>query len=253
MKALLLGATGGCGSQVLVRLLDRGVATTVIIRDERRLPNIAKGHALLTVVVEKQGHLHLSEDELRDYVRCDAVVSCVGHNMTRKGIWGHPRKLCSDTTQRICDAIRSLAPAEPIKYIVISTEGVDRLDGSDPPRGCVEHLVLWLLKHLLPPHADNMATVAYLHKHVSGGGNPHVAFCAVRPSDLKDDDASEFTLHATLQNGIFNAGSTRRANVGEFMADLVTKPAVWAEWKNSYPQILDVVVPDPTKAKPKAR
>merc|ERR1712232_541140 len=150
MKALLLGASGGCGSQVLVRLLDRGVATTVIIRDEQRLPNIAKGHALLTVVVEKQGHLQL-------------------------------------------------------------------------------------------------------HKHVSGGGNPHVAFCAVRPSDLKDDDASEFTLHATLQNGIFNAGSTRRANVGEFMADLVTKPAVWAEWKNSYPQILDVVVPDPTKAKPKAR
>ena len=85
-----------------------------------------------------------------------------------------------------------------------------------------------------------MAVVAYLHEHVSGGRNPHVEFCAVRPSDMKDGDASAFTLHATLQNGIFNAGTTTRANVGEAMADLVTKPGAWDEWKNSYPQILDV-------------
>ena len=153
----------------------------------------------------------------------------------------------------MCESIRSLAPAEPIKFIVVSTEGVDRPDGADPPRGCLERLVLWLLTKLLPPHVDNMAVVAYLHEHVSGGRNPHVAFCAVRPSDLKDGGAmggaSDFTLHATLQNGLFNAGSTSRANVGEMMADLVTRPDVWDEWKNSYPHILDVPVPPGKSAK----
>jgi len=239
-KALLLGATGGCGKEVLIRLLERGVSTTVIVRDEQRLPVAARRHALLSVVIAPEGHLTLGEDALREHVRCDAVISCIGHNMTRKGIFGQPRLLCADTTKRVCEAICSIAPVEPIKYIVVSTEGVDRPDGLDPPRGCVERFVLWLLTKLLPPHADNMAVVAYLHEHVSGGKNPHVAFCAVRPSDMKDGDASDFTLHGTLQNGLFKAGTTTRANVGEFMANLVTKPDVWAEWKTSYPQILNV-------------
>ena len=45
----------------------------------------------------------------------------------------------------------------------------------------------------------------------------------------------------------FVAGTTRRANVGEFMADLATKPEVWAQWKNGYPHILDKA---PAEAKP---
>ena len=88
-----------------------------------------------------------------------------------------------------------------------------------------------------------MANIAYLGEEVAGGRNPHVAFCAVRPSDLVDAEPSAFTPHATLQNGIFNAGTTRRANVGEFMADLATKPEVWARWRNGYPHILDAVPP----------
>ena len=70
-------------------------------------------------------------------------------------------------------------------------------------------------------------------------GNPHFEFCAVRPSDLSDAPASEYTLHAALQNGIFNGGGTSRANVGAFMADLVTKPDVFAEWTNAFPHILN--------------
>ena len=240
MKVLLLGATGGCGSKVLIQLLARSVEPTVIVRDEDRLPAAVRGHALLSVVVAPEGHLALSAEALCEHVRCDAVISCLGHNLTRKGIWGQPRQLCTESTKRVCEAIHSIVPVEPIKYVVVSTEGVDRPDGSDPRRGRVESFVLWLLTKTLPPHVDNMAVVAYLHDHVSGGRNPHVDFCAVRPSDLTDGDTSQYTLHATLQNSIFNAGSTSRANVGEFMADLVTKPDVWAEWKNAYPHILNV-------------
>lgn len=242
MKALLLGATGGCGSQVLTRLLERGVQTTVIVRDEKRLPEAVRSHALLSVVTAAEGLLGLTDADVQEHLKQqDAVISCLGHNMTRKGIWGKPRRLCADTTKRVCEQIAELAPASPIKFIVVNTEGVDRPDGKDPKRGLMECFVLWLLTKMLPPHVDNMAVAAYLHEYVSGGKNPHVFFCAVRPSDMKDGEASEFTLHDTLQNGIFNAGSTIRANVGEFMANLTTDAGVWEKWKNSYPQILDVV------------
>ena len=32
---------------------------------------------------------------------------------------------------------------------------------------------------------------------------------------------------------------THRANVGAFMADLVTDDSVWAKWKNAYPHCYD--------------
>ena len=58
-----------------------------------------------------------------------------------------------------------------------------------------------------------------------------------------DGEECEFTFHETLQNGLFNAGTTRRANVGVFMADLVTKSGLWETWKNKFPHILDVGIP----------
>lgn len=243
-KALLLGATGGCGAEALLRLLERGVAVTTIVRSESRLPEAAKGHKLLTVVEAPNGHLALSDAEMMGHVRgCDAVVSCLGHNLTFKGVYGSPRMLCRDTVRQVCEACRQLQPPSPVKLVVVSTEGVDRPDGADPKRGLAERLVLWLLWLLLPPHADNMAVVEYLHREAPS--NPHVEFCAPRPSDMgpprhtPGEEPAAFTLHATLQNGLFNAGSTRKASVGAFMADLVTKASSWQQWRNAYPHILD--------------
>lgn len=240
MKALILGATGGCGSQALTRLLERGVAVTAIVRDEARLPAAARGHALLTVVSAPTGHLELDAQTMLEHVRgCDAIVSALGHHMSFKGIWGRQhRMLCVDSLRQLCAAARTLAPPAPIRLVVVSTEGVDEPGGADPVRGRGERFVLWLLKKLLPPHADNMAAAAFLHRE--GTGSPHIEFCAVRPSDLVDAEPSKYTLHATLQNGLFNAGTTARANVGAFMADLVTEEATWKAWRGKYPHILDV-------------
>ena len=241
MRVLLLGATGGCGSQVLTRLLSRDVETTVIVRDEERLPEGAKANPLLRVIVEPRGHLALSNSDFADAIKTvDAVISCLGHTLTLSGVFGHPRRLCRDTTAAVFDAARALAPARPLKYIVVSTEGVDHPAGADAAtltRGSAERCLLWLLSWALPPHADNMSVVDYLHKEARG--NPHVEFVAVRPSDMVDADESAYELHATLQNGIFDAGTTSRANVGAFMADLATDKDVWDAWRGTYPQILD--------------
>ena len=56
---------------------------------------------------------------------------------------------------------------------------------------------------------------------------------------MVDGDERPYSVFATLQNGIFNAGSSTRANVGAFMADLVTKTELWTKWRNGYPQLLD--------------
>lgn len=241
MRVLLFGATGGCGSQVLTRLLDRGVETTVLVRSEDRLPEGAASNPLLRVVVEPRGHLALGQSALVDVIRgSDAVVSCLGHNLSLSGVFGAPRRLCRDTTAAVLAAARALAPARPLKYIVVSTEGVDHPGGADSAtltRGLAERFVLWLLSWVLPPHADNMSVVDYLHEEASG--DPHVEFCAVRPSDMVDAEESAYELHATLQSGIFNAGTTSRANVGAFMADLATKRDLWDTWRGTYPHILD--------------
>lgn len=238
-NVLILGATGGIGSQVLTRLLDRGCNVTVIVRNAARLPQSVQGHSSLTVIEEPGGHLALSDKEFRTHTQCDAVVQCIGHNMTCSGICGHPRRLCRDTLSRVCEAIRASSAAVQPKLIVVSTEGVSRPDGGDRlQRGCCESCILSCLLCCLPPHADNADTLACLHKeHVL---NPSLSFCAVRPSDLVDEPThTAFKCHTELQNGIFASKTTSRANVGEFMADLVTKADVWAQWKNTYPHIQD--------------
>ena len=64
MKALVLGATGGCGAPCLLRLLERGVEVTVIVRSADRLPAAAKGHVklfeILVLVLERQGRLDVA-------------------------------------------------------------------------------------------------------------------------------------------------------------------------------------------------
>jgi len=108
--------------------------------------------------------------------------------MTMRGMYGAPRKLCTDTVRQLCRVAELLQPMNPIRLIAISTEGVDRPDGADPPRGRGERLVLWLLWLLLPPHADNIGVVDYLHRsarRLAGkqppGISPHRAPSAASP------------------------------------------------------------------------
>tara|TARA_B100000683_G_scaffold39873_1_gene35216 strand:- start:293 stop:847 length:555 start_codon:yes stop_codon:yes gene_type:complete len=162
----------------------------------------------------------------------DAVVSVLGHNITFKGMYGPPKRLCADTVSRVV-AVAS-GRATPLKLIVVSTEGVDQPLGKDPPRGCGERALLSTLKCLLPPHADNMAVIDELEK-----AHAKVEFCAVRPADMVDGGEVPYECHAVLQGSAFSGFKTHRANVGAFMADLVTDDSVWTKWKNSYPHCYD--------------
>ena len=63
-----------------MRLLQRGIAVTVVVRSETRIPDAAKGHKLLTVVIAPGGHLCMGRVELTELLRsCSYVISCCGH------------------------------------------------------------------------------------------------------------------------------------------------------------------------------
>lgn len=234
---LIFGATGGIGKHALARLLDLDHQVTAFVRSSSRLPDACRDHPNLSLVENERGHLALSDEEFYQLIKGhDTVISCLGHNMTFKGVYGSPRRLCSDTVKRVFASVDSSAS---LRLIVINTEGVDRPDGGDGSvRNCCEKVVLGLIKLCVPPHADNVATSGCLHS--LSASNPNVSFVAVRPSDLVDKERSVYECHDKLQNGIFNAGETSRANVGDFMAKLVEEEETWRKWSNKFPHIINV-------------
>jgi len=130
---LVLGGTGRTGGGVLEQLLSRGVAVRAIVRSAGRLPAGAAGHAGLTVV--EADLLSLSDDGLRRHVAgCDAVISCLGHVMSLKGMFGAPRDLVTRATTRVCQAIQALRPAEPVRLVLMSSVSVNRPGGLDTRR-----------------------------------------------------------------------------------------------------------------------
>ena len=236
-STLIFGATGGIGSQALVRLLDLGYPVTAFVRSSSRVPEAHRNHPNLYLVVDERGHLALGEEEFKELIKGhETVISCLGHNLTFKGMFGSPRRLCRDTVKRIFSSVDSSAS---LRLIVINTEGVDRPDGGDGRiRGCCERVLLGLLALCIPPHADNVDTISCLHS--LAGVKPNVSYVAIRPSDLVDKEMSGYQCYEKLQNGIFNAGRTSRANVGDFIARLTTEEELWRKWRNSFPHILDV-------------
>ena len=72
-----------------------------------------------------------------------------------------------------------------------------------------------------------------------GQDDPAVAWVAVRPDTLVDEDrVSDLEVHPSpVRDPIFNAGRTSRINVGSFMADLITDDELWARWKGQMPVI----------------
>ena len=73
--------------------------------------------------------LDLTDEEMAEHVKdCDAVVSCLGHVMDLKGIFGDPKRLCTDATRRLCGTIEENRPTKPTKFILMNTVGVQNPD-----------------------------------------------------------------------------------------------------------------------------
>jgi uncharacterized protein YbjT (DUF2867 family) len=234
---LLLGGTGRTGRRVLEQLLGRGVSIRAIVRSASRLPEGAAGNPRLAVIVADL--LSLGDDELRRHVAgCDAVVSCLGHTITLKGIFGSPRNLVEQAIVRVCGAVRALRPAEPIRLILMSSVSVNRPGRFDARRGRLESAVMWLLRGLLPPARDNQRAADFLRDRI-GERDPFIQWVAVRPDTLVAGNVCEYAVHHGLVSGLFAPAETAMANVAHFICVLVTDAAAWRDWMCGMPVIVN--------------
>lgn len=236
MTTLLLGATGATGRLLTEQLLQRGKQVRVIVRAPDRLPDPVKGHANLSVI--QASLLALSDGELARHVAgCDAVASCLGHNLTLKGIFGPPHRLVTDATRRLCQAIQNSPPPKPVKFVLMNTTG-NRNRDLDEPVSTGEKIVLALLRRLLPPQADNEQAADYLRTHI-GQQNPLIGWVVVRPDTLINaGQVSPYTLHPSpTRSALFDPGKTSRVNVAHFMAELITNEETWQAWQGQMPVI----------------
>jgi NAD(P)-dependent dehydrogenase (short-subunit alcohol dehydrogenase family) len=236
MTALVVGASGATGRLLVKQLLDRGLKVKVIVRSPDKLPAAIRGHDDLSVI--HATFLDLSDAELAQHVKgCDAVASCLGHNLSFKGIYGHPRLLVTETTRRLCNAIKVNKPDKPARFVLMNTAGNSNRD--IPERVSLgERCVLGLVRFLLPPHLDNERAADYLRTQL-GQNDGTIEWAAVRPDSLIDESqVTEYEVYASpIRSAIFDAGQTSRINVGNFMADLMTDDALWNKWKGQMPVI----------------
>ena len=232
----MVGATGKTGRPLVEQLLGKNHKVRIIVRSPHKLPADILENPNTTVI--EASILDLTDEEMTEHVRdCDAVVSCLGHVMDFKGIFGEPKKLCTDATQGLCKALEKDSLPKPTKFILMNTVGVQNPD-LEEKRTWFERGLLTFLRHTLPPHRDNETAAEYLHSIV-GKENKHIEWCSVRPDTLIDAEVSPYDIKESPITGILNGRPITRSNVAHLMAELIENEELWSAWKFRMPVIMN--------------
>lgn len=239
MTILVVGASGATGRLVVEQLISQKKTVKIIVRSVACLPESLKLNSLLTIT--EASLLEMTDSELVTQVKgCKAVISCLGHNLTFRGMFGHPRRLVTDATKRLCQAIEKTSTNLPVKYILMNTTGnQNKMVGETISKA--QSFVLCLLRYLLPPHADNEQAALYLQANY-GTQQTLIEWIAVRPDGLINMELeTEYEIKKSpTRSAIFDAGVTSRINVAHFMALLVLDESRWKTWKYQMPVIYNL-------------
>ena len=248
---LVIGATGATGKYVVKQLLERDQIVKVVVRSKQRMMDLLqemnKNGTKVDITsssnlqITEASFLDLSDTEVEDLIKgCTAAVSCLGHNMTFQGLYGKPRRLVTDSVQRLTSAIAKVNPS--CKFVLMGTDGVSN-PSTDDQRSVMERIILFLLRHLLPPHADNEAVAEYLLNYNSGKKQV-LGWSIVRPTDLQNGGVCKYKLYDKPPGGLFGSGICTRANVAAFMVQLIVDTKTWEQYKFQMPVIHDDVADD---------
>ena len=236
MTTLVVGASGATGKQLVEQLLKMGQKVKVIVRPTGKIPDTWKNNDKISII--KASILEISVDEMTNYLNdCQSVASCLGHNLTLKGIFGKPRKLVTDAVRLLCIAIKNNLPEKPVKFVLMNTTGNRNRDLNEPV-SVGEKLVMGLIRLLVPPHSDNEKAANFFRVKI-GQNNKLIEWVVVRPDTLiNEDNVTEYELYAyPTRSALFNPGKTSRINVGNFMAKLIAENDLWNKWKGQMPVI----------------
>jgi len=243
MTTLVVGASGATGRLLVELLLNQGEQVKIIVRTIESVPAVLKQYSHLRITVASL--LDMTDAQLLEQVQgCGAVVSCLGHNLTIKGMFGHPRRLVTNGVQRLCHAIEKTSPRTPVKFVLMNTTGNQNNQAGEivsKAQACI----IGLIRHLIPPHADNELAAESLQKNYSASQTA-IEWAVVRPDSLTDEETvTEYNAHPSpIRSAIFDAGKTSRINVAHFMSLLILAPdidqSIWEHWKYQMPVIYNI-------------
>lgn len=236
MNVFIIGATGATGKLVVQQVLEAGHGVKAVVRSPEKLKALEEAHPAFTQI--KGNVLDMEQEELKKHLeQCEAVVCCLGHNISFQGMYGKPRKLVRDSVKKIVHGIEQIAPEKLFKFVLMNTNGNANRDLNET-YPLKERIILNLLYLLLPPHTDNIQAAEYLRTTV-GKNNSNVEWAVVRPDTLIDEqEVTEYEIDPLSKDGaIFSENRASRINVANFMAQLVLNDTLWDQWKGRLPYI----------------
>ncbi len=235
MKILVIGASGATGKHLVNQLLEMGREVKIIIRESSQIPSKWNSDANLEIIRTELSNIKI--EEMSSIVSdCDSVASCLGHNVSRKGMWGKPRRLVKDAVSLVYESIKANKPEKPVKFVLMSTVAVTNSIINEK-RATGETIVFGILRYLLPPHTDNEQSAKYVSEYIGTNDN-FLEWSAVRPDTLLNDETiSPYESFESLQTSIFKPGKTSRINCANFMATLIESDEEWQKWKFKMPVV----------------
>lgn len=235
MKVLVLGATGATGKLVAQQIIRKNVEVKIVVRrvtDElKEMITNGQLECIIGSIPE------FGSDDFVNILRdCDAVVSCLGHNITLKGILGEPRMLVTDCIRNVCEAIQKNKNGKVRIILMNTTANRNRIINEQ--YALKDKIVLSLLRFLLPPQKDNEEAAKYLSNNIREN-NCGIEWTAIRPDTLtNEDEVTEYEItESPKRSPVFDAGKTSRANVAHFMTELILNKELWNKWKYKMPVI----------------
>lgn len=236
MTTLVAGASGATGKHLVDQLLSKGQKVKMIVRSTATIPGDWKNNDKIVLIEANISEMSVAEMK-KCLAGCQSVASCLGHNISLKGMYGKPRKLVRNAVRLICSAIQDNAPEKPIRFVLMNTTANRNRDLSESI-SVGEKLLMGVIRFLLPPQSDNEKAADYLREQI-GQENKSIEWVAVRPDTLTNEEmVSEYELHhSPVRSAMFNPGRTSRVNVGNFMAGLLLENDLWNRWKGQMPVV----------------
>lgn len=263
---LVLGATGATGKHVVAQLLSqKSTKVKAIVRSADRLHNLLKelgvdaddASSPITSQLDimEAAVLDVPTKDVMEYTAdVDVVICCLGHNLTFRGIFGHPKTLVTDAVTCFYQALqthqKSQKKSHNKKFLLMGSDGV-AWEGHDDARSFIERCILSLLRYCIPPHRDNETAAAYLLSQCEAKQDMLVPWVIVRPTDLVNNDVATpatrpattattpYQLFGKPQGSLFGSGTAHRTNVADCLVELTYNGTLFEQWKFHMPVLLD--------------
>ena len=98
MKVLVLGATGQTGYNVVKQLVENSIQVKAIVRNVDKFKDIQSNENLK---IFTESILDIEDKKFKEILTdVDVVISCLGHNISLKGIFGKPHYLVTEAIKK---------------------------------------------------------------------------------------------------------------------------------------------------------